>query len=162
MQRFEALFEPFTPYHELIPSHTGVARCLAHPPRGSTTTTSHQHPFIWASCTTAPAQTSSLVSDHTRVSHTRAPTSPRSIGFCAIWDCISSSSSSSRAPRDACGLYQGGGGLHARSPVCGASEYSLFVKIACRVNAVQTVRTSWSNCFGRNSSVVIMVLSEDV
>ena len=26
---------------------------------------------------------------------TRAPTSPRSIGFCAIWDCISSSSSSS-------------------------------------------------------------------
>ena len=29
------------------------------------------------------------------VAYERAPTSPRSIGFCAIWDCISSSSSSS-------------------------------------------------------------------
>ena len=33
-----------------------------------------------------------LTSDRTR--NARAPTSPRSIGFCAIWDCISSSSSS--------------------------------------------------------------------
>ena len=33
---------------------------------------------------------------HTR--HARAPTSPRSIGFCAIWDCISSSSSSNPTP----------------------------------------------------------------
>ena len=31
--------------------------------------------------------------------HARAPTSPRSIGFCAIWDCISSSSSSPRTRR---------------------------------------------------------------
>jgi len=35
-----------------------------------------------------------LVSDHTRVSHALAhPTSPRSIGLCAIWYCINSSSS---------------------------------------------------------------------
>ena len=52
---------------------------------------SHQHPLIRAPCTTAPAHTSSLVS---RITRTRAPTSPRSIGFCAIWDCISPSSSS--------------------------------------------------------------------
>ena len=32
-----------------------------------------------------------LTSDRTRNAH--APTSPRSIGFCALWDCISSSSS---------------------------------------------------------------------
>ena len=36
------------------------------------------------------ACTSSLDTDLTR--NTRAPTSPRSTGFCAIWDCISSSS----------------------------------------------------------------------
>ena len=59
-------------------------------------TTSHQNPLIRALCTTAPAHTSSLVSDHTRVSHAHArPLHPRSIGFCAIWGCISSSSSSS-------------------------------------------------------------------
>jgi hypothetical protein len=39
----------------------------------------------------ALAHTSSLDTDRARNAH--APTSPRSIGFCAIWDCISSSSS---------------------------------------------------------------------
>ena len=37
-----------------------------------------------------------LTSDRTR--NARAPTTPRGIGFCAIWDCISSSSSSSPHP----------------------------------------------------------------
>ena len=63
-------------------SHTGVTRCLAQPPRGSTTTSSHQHPLIRAPCTTAPAQTSSLVSDHTRVSHAHArPLHPAALAF---------------------------------------------------------------------------------
>jgi len=39
------------------------------------------------------AHTSSLDTNLTRNTHAH-PTSPRSTGFCAIWDCISSSSSS--------------------------------------------------------------------
>jgi len=42
-----------------------------------------------------------LTSDRTR--NARAPTSPRSIGFCAIWESISSSSSSTRI-RFSCGF----------------------------------------------------------
>ena len=49
-------------------------------------------PLTQAPCTPALAHTSSLDTDRTRNAH--APTSPRSIGFCAISDCISSSSSS--------------------------------------------------------------------
>ena len=52
------------------------------PPRGSTTTNSHQHPLIRAPCTIAPAHTSSLVSDHTRVSHAHArPLHPAALAF---------------------------------------------------------------------------------
>jgi len=69
-------------YHELFPTHTGATRCLAQPPRGSTTSTSHHHPLIRAPCTTAPAHTSSLVSDHTRVSHAHArPLHPAALAF---------------------------------------------------------------------------------
>jgi len=50
--------------------------------RGSTTTTSHQHPLIRAPCTTAPAHTSPLVSNHTRVSHAHArPLYPAALAF---------------------------------------------------------------------------------
>jgi len=104
-------------YYELLLTHTGrshAAPCTA--PRGSFTTTSHQqsppHPALHHR-TRPPVHTSSLVSDHTRVSHAHArPLHPaalafvpygivlvrvrvRSTGFCAIWDCFSSSSSSS-------------------------------------------------------------------
>jgi len=48
-------------------------------------------PPTQAPCTPALAHTSSL--DTSRATHAH-PTSPRSTGFCAIWDCISSSSSS--------------------------------------------------------------------
>ena len=43
---------------------------------------------LGAACTPALAHTSSLNTDLTR--NTRAPHSPRSTGFCAILDCISS------------------------------------------------------------------------
>ena len=67
---------------QLLPAHTGVTRCLAQPPRGSTTTTSHQQPLIRAPCATAPAHTFPLVSDHTRVSHTHArPLHPAAFAF---------------------------------------------------------------------------------
>jgi len=69
-------------HHKLLPAHTGVTRCLAQPPWGSTTTTSQQHPPIWAPCTTAPALNSSLVSDHTRVSHAHTrPLHPAALAF---------------------------------------------------------------------------------
>ena len=83
---------------------------IAQPPRGGATkkkadpTTQHaligfKHPH--------PPQPSALhnrtcpcplTSDRTR--NARAPTSPRSIGFCAIWDCISSSSFLAPTQRD--------------------------------------------------------------
>ena len=47
-----------------------------------------------------------LVEVRRTVVRTRAPTSPRSIGFCAIWDCITSSSSS-RAPHGRAGGHRG-------------------------------------------------------
>ena len=47
-----------------------------------TWTTSHQHPLIRALCTTAPAHTSSLVSDHTRVPHAHErPLHPAALDF---------------------------------------------------------------------------------
>ena len=55
---------------------------LHNPPAGEHRDTSHQHLLTRAPCTTALEDTSSLVSDHT-AHRTRAPTSPRSIGFCA-------------------------------------------------------------------------------
>ena len=86
-----------------IPESRGA---IAQPPRGGATkkkadpTTQHaligfKHPHLPQPSAlhnrTCPCP---LTSDRTR--NARAPTSPRSIGFCAIWDCISSSSSSSR------------------------------------------------------------------
>ena len=67
---------PLTPQHALI---------------GFTPTPTHPSA---APCTPALAHTSPL--DTERKRSARAPTSPRSTGLCAIWDCISSSSSSSR------------------------------------------------------------------
>ena len=84
-----------------IPESRGA---IAQPPRGCATkkkadpTTQHaligfKHPHLPQPSAlhnrTCPCP---LTSDRTR--NARAPTSPRSIGFCAIWDCISSSSSS--------------------------------------------------------------------
>ena len=84
-----------------IPESRGA---IAQPPRGGATkkkadpTTQHaligfKHPHLPQPSAlhnrTCPCP---LTSDRTR--NARAPTSPRSIGFCAIWDCISSSSSS--------------------------------------------------------------------
>ena len=83
-----------------IPESRGA---IAQPPRGGATkkkadpTTQHaligfKHPHLPQPSAlhnrTCPCP---LTSDRTR--NARAPTSPRSIGFCAIWDCISSSSS---------------------------------------------------------------------
>ena len=88
-----------------IPESRGA---IAQPPRGGATkkkadpTTQHaligfKHPHLPQPSAlhnrTCPCP---LTSDRTR--NARAPTSPRSIGFCAIWDCISSSSSSSSKP----------------------------------------------------------------
>ena len=85
-----------------IPESRGA---IAKPPRGGATkkkadfTTQHaligfKHPHLPQSSAlhnrTCPCP---LTSDRTR--NARAPTSPRSIGFCAIWESISSSSSSS-------------------------------------------------------------------
>ena len=87
-----------------IPESRGA---IAQPPRGGATkkkadpTTQHaligfKHPHLPQPSAlhnrTCPCP---LTSDRTR--NARAPTSPRSIGFCAIWDCISSSSSSRSA-----------------------------------------------------------------
>ena len=84
-----------------IPESRGA---IAKPPRGGATkkkadfTTQHaligfKHPHLPQSSAlhnrTYPCP---LTSDRTR--NARAPTSPRSIGFCAIWESISSSSSS--------------------------------------------------------------------
>ena len=84
-----------------IPESRGA---IAQPPRGGATkkkadpTTQHaligfKHPHLPQPSAlhnrTCPCP---LTSDRTR--NARAPTSPRSIGFCVIWDCISSSSSS--------------------------------------------------------------------
>jgi hypothetical protein len=53
---------------------------------------SHPHPLTQVpSCAPALAHASSLDTDRTRNARARAPTSPRSTGICAIWDCISSS-----------------------------------------------------------------------
>ena len=59
---------------------------------------SHPHPLTQAPCTPALAHASSLDTDCTR--NARAPTSTRSTGFCAIWACIGSSSSSNRRGND--------------------------------------------------------------
>ena len=73
---------PYTRARTCAPTHTGATRCLAQPPRGGTTSTSHQHPLIRAPCITAPAHTASLVSDHTRVSHAHArPLHPAALAF---------------------------------------------------------------------------------
>ena len=82
--------------------HLVAVSPIAQPPRGGATkkkadpTTQHaligfKHPHLPQPSAlhnrTCPCP---LTSDRTR--NARAPTSPRSIGFCAIWDCISSSS----------------------------------------------------------------------
>ena len=89
-------------HHELFPTPTGVTRCHCTTPRGGATkkkadpTTQHaligfKHPHLPQPSAlhnrTCPCP---LTSDRTR--NARAPTSPRSIGFCAIWESISSSS----------------------------------------------------------------------
>ena len=89
-----------------IPESRGA---IAQPPRGGATkkkadpTTQHaligfKHPHLPQPSAlhnrTCPCP---LTSDRTR--NARAPTSPRSIGFCAIWDCISSSSTWRRTRR---------------------------------------------------------------
>ena len=84
-------------------------RCLAQPLRGSTTTKmasdsttrpnrlhTHTHSPRRLGCTPALAHASFLDTNRTR--NARPPTSPRSTGFCAIWGCISSSSSSKYQP----------------------------------------------------------------
>ena len=53
---------------------------------------SHPPPLTQAPCKPALAYASSLDTD--RMRNARTPTSPRSTGFCAIWGCSSSSSSS--------------------------------------------------------------------
>ena len=73
----------FVPYGlVLVRVRVRVRVAVAQPPRGSTTSTSHQHPLIRAPCTTAPAHTSPLVSDHTRASHAHArPLHPAALAF---------------------------------------------------------------------------------
>ena len=115
-----------------IPESRGA---IAQPPRGGATkkkadpTTQHaligfKHPHLPQPSAlhnrTCPCP---LTSDRTR--NARAPTSPRSIGFCAIWDCISSSSSSRkymngrlRPPAAASGGCCGRRSPRCRSPRC--------------------------------------------
>ena len=99
---------------------------IAQPPRGGATkkkadpTTQHaligfKHPHLPQPSAlhnrTCPCP---LTSDRTR--NARAPTSPRSIGFCAIWDCISSSSSSvggAARPARSAGLGRSGCARHS-------------------------------------------------
>ena len=84
-----------------IPESRGA---IAKPPRGGATkkkadfTTQHaligfKHPHLpQSSASHNRTYPCPLTSDRTR--NARAPTSPRSIGFCVIWESISSSSSS--------------------------------------------------------------------
>ena len=80
--------------------HTGVMRCLDQSPRGAPHKgsislrkhaiigfTTHAYSFKRLELLARPAPPP-LASPHTR--HARALTSPRRIGFCAIWDCICS------------------------------------------------------------------------
>ena len=92
-------------HHELFPAHTGVMRCIAQPLRGSTTTKKASD----SQTQTRPNRLHTHTQPPRRLAHPRSPipplstltsratqahpTSPRSIGFCAIWGCISSSSS---------------------------------------------------------------------
>ena len=91
-------------HHELFPTHTRVMRhspCGEAPQqRGSLTPQTqtrpnrlhtHTHPLMRLAHPRSPIPPLSTLTSRATHAH---PTSPRSIGFCAIWDCISSSSSS--------------------------------------------------------------------
>ena len=96
-------------HHELFPTHTGVMRCIAQHLRGSTTTkrasdstnttrpnrlhihTPPTHPPKRLAHPRSPIPPLSTLTSRATHAH---PTLPRSTGFCAIWGCISSSSSS--------------------------------------------------------------------
>ena len=106
--RMKCRHKPSTPqmHHELFPTNTGVMRCLAQPLRGSTTTKkasdSTERPNRLHNHTQSPRRRAHprspmppLLTLTARATHARPLAITRSIGFCAIWGCISSSSSSS-------------------------------------------------------------------